>query len=171
MMACPYMLLIGAAGRDVGKTEFACELIRRYAAAHPVFGLKITTIQKRDGSCPRGGRGCGVCSSLKEDFCITEETLAGNGKDTMRMLLAGAKRVYWLRVLQEHLEAGRRRLLEYVPANALVVCESNSARSVLEPGVFLVIREADSTAIKQSCHAVLAVLLRQRCVPGWRLAR
>jgi molybdopterin-guanine dinucleotide biosynthesis protein A len=161
MMACPNLLLIGAAGRNVGKTEFACELIRRHAAAHPVYGCKITTIQQRDGSCPRGGWGCGVCSSLQDDFCITEERLAGNEKDTMRMLLAGAKRVFWLRVLREHLETGVRRLLECIPAGALVVCESNSARTVLAPGVFLVIREVDSIAVKQSCNAVLAHADRQ----------
>jgi molybdopterin-guanine dinucleotide biosynthesis protein A len=149
------MLIIGAAGRNLGKTEFACELIRRHAATQPVFGIKVTTIEDQEGTCSRGGQGCGACTSLQGNYCISEELPTANKKDTDRMLRAGAKRVWWLRVLHEHLEAGLVDVLERIPADALVVCESNSARTVLEPGLFVIVRGSNSTAMKPSCRAVL----------------
>jgi len=155
MIRRPNMLILGAAGRAVGKTEFACELIRRQAGRHSVVAVKITTIKERDGSCPRGGRGCGVCGSLRGHYRLTEETAIGTGKDTARMKEAGAQRVFWLRVLRDHLRDGVRALLRRIPPGSCVVCESNSVRRVLEPGAFLVIREAGSTTTKDSCAAVL----------------
>lgn len=150
------MLLIGAASRNVGKTEFACEVIRQHASTGRVLGVKVTTVRSRELSCPRGGPGCGVCSSLTESYCIIEAHPADDEKDTTRMLRAGAQRVLWLRVLQDHLAAGLASLLDHIPRDACVVCESNSVRTVVEPGVFLVVREAGSTEVKPSCRAVLA---------------
>ena len=154
MMDVPQMILLGAAGRNVGKTAFACALIRRYAAERMVVGVKITTVQRCDGQCPRGGTGCGVCSSLTGDYSLTEETATGTGKDTARMKEAGAGRVFWLRVQRDHLEAGVRALLEQMPPETCIVCESNSARLAVAPGAFLVLREAGASAIKATCAAV-----------------
>jgi molybdopterin-guanine dinucleotide biosynthesis protein A len=151
------MLIIGAAGRNAGKTEFACGLIRRYARTETVVGVKITTIKEKDGKCPRGGEGCGVCSSLTGNYRITEERDGPANKDTVRMLRAGAKTVFWLQVLQEHLEEGMRDLLNRIPEKACIVCESNSARSVVDPGLFIVIQEAGSTAVKESCRKVIGL--------------
>lgn len=155
MIPCPNILIVGAAGRDAGKTEFIGELIRRHAARQFVVAVKITTIKEREGSCPRGGQGCGVCGSLRGPYCLTEETAAATGKDTARMKAAGARHVFWLRVLRRHLREGVAELLRRMPSKACVVCESNSARLVLNPGAFLVIREAGSTSTKASCAAVL----------------
>ena len=82
MLELPGMLMIGAAGRNVGKTELACSIIRSAAAQNEVTGVKVTTIADEKGRCPRGGKGCGVCSSLKGDWCITEETDGPADKDT-----------------------------------------------------------------------------------------
>ncbi|MDY0109874.1 MAG: molybdenum cofactor guanylyltransferase [Candidatus Krumholzibacteria bacterium] len=155
MISCPHMLLIGAAHRNAGKTEFACEVIRRHAGAHRVIGIKVTCVREPEGLCPRGGQGCGVRGSLDGPFCITEERDAALGKDTSRMLRAGAAQVLWLRVHAEHLAAGIAALLARIPAGALVVCESNSVRLAVEPGVFLVARRADDPATKPS-HAAVA---------------
>jgi len=155
MIQSPNLLMLGAAGRHAGKTGFACELIRRYAGSHGVVAAKVTTVQEPNGHCPRGGQGCGVCSSLRGGFCLTRETSTATGKDTSRMLAAGAQQVFWLRVLRQHLEEGVADLLSRIPPESCVVCESNSARTVVEPGAFLVIREAGSTTIKESCAAVL----------------
>jgi molybdopterin-guanine dinucleotide biosynthesis protein A len=155
MMTRDSMLVLGSAGRNVGKTEFACRLIARYAAIHTVVGVKITTVKERDGKCPRGGEGCGVCTSLQGNYAITEEVDGPVGKDTTRMLEAGAHKVYWLRVLKEHLEEGVANLLEIIPEEAVIVCESNSLRQVLTPGMFLVVREKGSDAIKASCKDVI----------------
>jgi len=103
MIRIPAMFMIGAMGRNAGKTEFACSLIRKFCSEHNVIGIKVTPVDKADGSCPRGGTGCGVCTSLNGDYDITEETDSQPDKDTCRMLAAGAKKVFWLRSLRTHL--------------------------------------------------------------------
>ncbi len=154
MISAPNMILIGAAGRDAGKTVLACELIRRFRHAG-VMGAKVTAVQERDGTCPRGGEGCGVCSSLEGAYCLTEETDAGAGKDTQRLLSSGARRVFWLRVLKDRLEEGARALLDALGPDTPVVCESNSLRNVVEPGVFLMVRHRDDRTVKDSAQGVL----------------
>ena len=148
------MLLIGSAGRNVGKTELACTLIRKFSKSGPIVGIKVTTIRAKDGQCPRGGRGCGVCSSLNGDFCITEETDKNSNKDTARLLKAGASRVFWLRVMKTHLKEGLTTLLDVVGPDAVLICESNSLRRVVEPAVFLMITARDSGAWKSTARDV-----------------
>ncbi|NQV33084.1 MAG: hypothetical protein HQ515_10335 [Phycisphaeraceae bacterium] len=148
-------IMIGATSRNVGKTEFACQLIQQVAQTQAVLGVKVTTVAERDGQCPRGGQGCGVCSSLADAYCITEETSPPPEKDTARLLQAGAESVFWLRVLKDHLAEGMEALLEQMPAHLPVVCESNSARLVLAPSVFVVVRPRQDDVVKPSCEAVM----------------
>lgn len=158
MIELPHWVMIGAAGRNVGKTEFACELIARQKEFGPIYGVKITTIKDADGKCPRGGEGCGVCSSLGEDkWRITEETASDGKKDTCRMRAAGATKVLWLRVHHSHLAEGVAALNAAFPSGAPVVCESNSARTVLRPGVFLMIRQRGTEQMKASSRNVAGV--------------
>ena len=58
MLNVPGMLMVGAVGRGVGKTIFACSLISRFSSQCNIIGVKVTTVEKADGSCPRGGSGC-----------------------------------------------------------------------------------------------------------------
>lgn len=156
MIRRPDMIMIGSTGRNVGKTEFACALIQRYASVVPVTGLKITAISESGGTCPRGSEGCGVCTSLEGAFTITEERDAASFKDTSRMLRAGAQRVLWLRVRKERLEEGVRAVLARIPDGGAVVCESNSARRVIEPGLFLMIRPEAASPVKPSARSLMA---------------
>ena len=148
------MLMVGAAGRNVGKTEFACSLIRKFSTRCKVIGIKVTAIDSSDGSCPHGGSGCGVCSSLEGNYCITEETDRQSNKDTCRMLAAGAETVYWLRVLKTHLKEGALALLDTIGAGAVSVCESNSFRSVAVPDLFVMLRSGETPDYKPSAKSV-----------------
>ncbi|MFC1496916.1 molybdenum cofactor guanylyltransferase [Verrucomicrobiota bacterium] len=150
----PGMLMVGAAGRNAGKTEFACSLIRMFSKEREIVGIKVTTITRKDGSCPRGGAGCGVCSSLDGNYCITDEADAPREKDTARLLAAGASRVYWLRVMKSHLEQGMSALLDIAGRDSVTICESNSLRRVVEPGLFLMVKEKGSEKYKESAEAV-----------------
>jgi len=148
------MLLLGSAGRNSGKTEFACAVLRKLAADRPIVGIKVTAIRKKDGSCPRGGKGCGVCSSLTGEYCIDEETNADSTKDTSRLLAAGADRVFWLRVMTAHLSSGIAALMDMIGPDAICVCESNSLRKAVKPGLFLMVRDRHSRRYKESARAV-----------------
>ena len=101
----------------------------------------MTTIAEKD-ACPRGGKGCGVCSSLEGEYCITDEVNAPADKDTARLLAAGASKVFWLRTLKTHLHEGFSALLERVEPDSMLVCESNSLRQVVEPGIFLMVKDS-----------------------------
>ena len=151
------MLLIGATASNLGKTELACELIRRFSRDHRIIAVKVTTVTERDGLCPRGGQGCGVCSSLEGDFCITHETEGPERKDTMRMLHAGATDVYWLRVMEAHLYEGYMKLREYFTDDDLIICESNRLRLVAEPGLFIMVRDKRTGNIKPSSEKVISL--------------
>ena len=154
MIKLENMLLIGSTGRNVGKTELACRLIKKFSKTCNIIGVKVTTIHDRFGKCPRGGQGCGVCSSLKGRFDITEETDSLSGKDTARLLAAGAKKVFWLRVLAEHLGDGTAELAKILSENAAVICESNSIRKAAVPGVFLMTTTKDAKDIKKSAKQI-----------------
>jgi molybdopterin-guanine dinucleotide biosynthesis protein A/nucleoside-triphosphatase THEP1 len=148
------MLMIGSAGSNVGKTGLACTLLKKFCKTSDIIGIKVTTIKDKDGQCPRGGEGCGVCSSLEGVYCITEETDSSSGKDTARLLSAGANRVFWLRVLKEHLQEGTTALLNIIGPDAVSICESNSLRQVVEPGLFLMVRNRNLKAWKSSAQQV-----------------
>ena len=154
MMKLPLMLMIGSAGRNVGKTEFACSVIREFCSGRDMVGLKVTTVSQKDGTCPRGGKGCGVCSSLEGEYSITEETGEEAGKDTSRLLAAGADRVYWLRVMRTDLLEGLMAVLDIVGRETVIVCESNSLRTVVVPGLFVMMKDKASDQVKASAEKV-----------------
>lgn len=156
MLKKPNFLIVGSTGRNTGKTEFACRLIEQYSQDYSIIGVKVVAIERSEAeSCPRGGKGCGVCTSLRSDFEITEELELNPSKDTSRMLLAGANKVFFLKVDKNCLEKGFEALLKVIPSNSLVICESNSIRKVFEPGLFLVIKNAEDRTVKESCAEVI----------------
>jgi len=152
MIKLENMLLIGSTGRNVGKTELACKLIKKFSKTCDIVGVKVTTIHDPSGKCPRGGQGCGVCSSLEGKFYITEETDTLSNKDTARLLAAGAKKVFWLRILREHLADGIAELSKILPSKAAIICESNSIRKVVIPGLFLMTTTKDAKDVKESAR-------------------
>ena len=146
--------MVGSAGRGSGKTKFVCSLIEKFSSKHNIIGIKVTPVQKANGACPRGGSGCGVCSSLKGHFYITEESDNTADKDTCRMLAAGAGKVFWLRVLRKYLEEGAAALLDVIGDDAVSVCESNSLRGIVEPDVFVMVKGCGAQSDKTSAKDV-----------------
>jgi hypothetical protein len=63
--------------------------------------------------------------------------------------------VFWLRVLKDHLAEGMGALLDQMPVRLPVVCESNSARLVLNPSLFVVVKSGQDDGVKPSCQAVM----------------
>jgi hypothetical protein len=138
MIVAKRMILIGSSGRNSGKTTLAVELIRRLQTQFPLVGLKITSIEKQDALCPRGGSGCGACS-LNTPFVICEECQAEGGKDTAQLLAAGADKVFWLRSLRAALPDGFgefNRKLESASASPQAVPQALSALPFVREGRF-----------------------------------
>jgi molybdopterin-guanine dinucleotide biosynthesis protein A len=148
------MLMVGSAASNVGKTELACALLRKFTKVREVIGIKVTAITGKEGQCPRGGEGCGVCSSLEGVYSIAEELDGSSEKDTARLLRAGASRVFWLRVEKEHLPEGIKALLDVTGRDTVSICESNSLREVVKPGLFLMVAKDEAATWKESAERV-----------------
>ncbi|MDR7811650.1 hypothetical protein [Lacrimispora sp.] len=147
------MVLIGATGRNSGKTTLALQIIHAFKDILPVVAFKLITIRNQGDICPRGGQGCGICQGLKGSFDITLETGTGT-KDTMLLKKAGANQVYLIRAYKENLREALEEALKLVPNDSLILCESNSVRLVAEPALFVMI-QSTSSSIKPTAEAVM----------------
>ena len=147
------MVLIGATGRNSGKTTLALQIIHAFKDTLPVVAFKLITIRNQGDICPRGGQGCGICQGLKGSFDITPETGTGT-KDTMLLKKAGANQVYLIRAYKENLREALEEALKLVPKDSLILCESNSVRLVAEPALFVMI-QSTSSSIKPTAEAVM----------------
>ena len=150
----PRLLQIGSTGRNSGKTVVATELIQRFKQQHRLVGLKIVTITGERGKCQRGGVGCGICTSIDSGYELTEEKQLKGQKDTMRLLAAGCEQVFLLKAFTDHLLAGFNTFLNQIPADAAVICESNSLRQVVRPGLFLMLTNHRLRPIKPTAAKV-----------------
>lgn len=138
------MILLGAAGRNLGKTELAVRLIAQYAKTTAVVGVKVVTISNHSDVCPRGGHGCGICSGFNGSYEIKEELEFGL-KDTQKFLTAGANVSFLVRTTKDGLLDALTDLLSRIPEKAVIVCESNQVRTVLKPGCFIMLESSDNT--------------------------
>lgn len=148
------MVLIGATGRNSGKTTLALQIIDSFKVKIPIVAFKLISIQSCSDVCPRGGQGCGSCSGLKSCFDIREESETGT-KDTMLLKKAGAQRVFLIRAFKEHIKEALESALTLVPKNALLLCESNSARLVIRPALFVMIQSVTALEVKPTAKAVM----------------
>ena len=136
----PSFILWGPPG--VGKTTLACRLIEKVSKAHQVAGIKVSPHMHRQAA------GQKVIAETK-DYLIIEETNPGNGKDSSRMLRAGAHQVYYLQTRDRHIAEPFEILMKLIPENQPVVCESGALLSHARPGLFLLVKREGQTAFKK----------------------
>ena len=139
------LLLIGGATRNVGKTTFSCAVIENMGKTHTIIALKIKTIYEGDDFFHGKDK-----NPLKGKYRIIEEFDNKGGEDTMRMLKAGAKHVFRIKVKSNFLKDAFDELYQQIPENSFILCESNSLRKVLEPALFLMIKHKNLNEIKPS---------------------
>ncbi|MEI6891859.1 MAG: molybdenum cofactor guanylyltransferase [Pontiella sp.] len=166
MRKMPNMLLAGAAGRNLGKTEFLCRAIRAQSTSLPVIGIKITSIDDTQADYRQ----------IDGDYLVSMEQPADDHKDTHRMFRSGAAHVFWLRVKRPHLEQGLEVLFQTMEAAGVdlsadcLVMESGGARKFIEPGLFFIIREQNDElkpAVAEVAH--LADRLNTVHGNGWEV--
>lgn len=118
-------IMVAGASSNCGKTAM-CELL---LASLPGYGaLKVTRVADEGAVCPRGGRGCGVCGSLKKSYDLITEpgSLFVEGTDTDRFRRAGAERVAWIIGLTDSLSDAWQEAKGVYEGLQGVVVESNS---------------------------------------------
>lgn len=139
------LILIGGSSRNVGKTTFVVRLIEKFAKEYTVVGLKIKTIYEGDDYFHGKNR-----NPLDSDYRLIEEFDHASNEDTAKMLRAGAKRAFKLKVKSEAILHAYVNLKELLTETCLIVCESNSLRKVVKPAVYLLIKHRDDEKMKPS---------------------
>jgi len=155
MIEIPGMLMVGARCKSDGKTAFMRTLIERIGAQREIVGVKVTTVDSFNTSHHPEVSGSEPADSPMGPWYITEEKDPHSNTDTGKMLAAGAKRVLWLLALKSHLDQGAKALLETLGEKGVSICESNRARSVIEPGAFVMIEGTNDKDWKPSALDVV----------------
>ncbi len=141
------MIMIGGATRNVGKTSLTGKILKKLSAENYIIGLKIKTLYTGDHFFHGKDR---HPLADNEKYRIIEEFDNTTAEDTAKMLLAGAKRVFRIKVKSEFIADAIQELNAKIQETPLFICESNSLRTVVKPGVFLMIKHQDGRAMKPS---------------------
>lgn len=143
MNQLPNTLLISGSGRNCGKTTLVCDLIHTMSNTARIIGLKIT---------PHFHQTANNQQLIEEGlgYKIYRETDKGSGKDTARMLNAGASKVYFLQSDDNHLLHAARKLYQHIPVDAYVVCESGSLGLYFKPDYHVLVEGLNPDETKKS---------------------
>lgn len=150
MLKNKQLLVVGGTGRNVGKTEFVCRLIAKISEDRLVYALKVSAIFP-DEELYHGSHSPG-----EKQLSLFEETRLTTGKDTSRMLRAGAERVFYLRSNDEGILSGFDEFVKRVPDKAVIICESNSLNQFVTPALSIIVKSMDGP-IKKRAVAQLKV--------------
>ena len=130
------LLIITGTGRNSGKTSLACAVTSHMRELDPV-AVKISPHFHEPGP------GLKIYYS-GENYNIYTETLTGSGKDTSRLLRAGAAVVYYIQADDEYIKEAFDNLFRNIPVSVPVICESPSLAAHISPAVLFI---ADNSKI------------------------
>jgi molybdopterin-guanine dinucleotide biosynthesis protein A len=131
------LILISGTGRNSGKTTMACKIIEKLSANQPVIGIKISPHPHQNQTLEPLVTGNG--------FNIWLETTPPEGKDSWRMLQAGAEKVFYIESENSSLSQAFQEVEKLIHPNDILVCESGGLRHVIKPAVFLMATNPEQT--------------------------
>ena len=150
------LLIVGGTGRNVGKTEFVCRLISRISDTTDIYALKVSAVHPDEELYHGNHADNDISGQLAEEFRLTGH------KDTIRMLRAGAKRVFYLRSDGPGIKKGFLAFMSAIPEGAAVICESNSLGDVIDQALLIVVKSPTGPvkprAVAQLARADLVVI-------------
>jgi len=135
------ILLIAGTRQNVGKTLFASKVIALFASRFPIVSIKISPhfhFLNPDA----------VIIDKTADYSISKETKPNGTKDSQRFLIAGSKEVYYIQCLDNKLHLAFNKLVQHLPVDAPIICESGGLRQFIKPGIFLMINKKNNHNIK-----------------------
>lgn len=141
-----HLILISGTGRNSGKTTMACKLIEKLSLTHTVIAIKISPHPHQNQTLQPLVTGDG--------FNIWHETTPPEGKDSWRMLQAGAEKVFYIESENDSLIQAFQEVEKLIQPNAIIICESGGLRHFIKPDLFLMATNPDQ-APKSSSKALM----------------
>jgi molybdopterin-guanine dinucleotide biosynthesis protein A len=139
----PNWLIVYGTNRNAGKTTLITRIISHFHSKIPVCAVKISPhfheIDEED-----------VIIAKSDDFIIVKEVKSSTGKDSSRMLDAGAGVVLYVQVWDNNLGRVLPLIIKNLPSDSAVICESGWARNLVEPGLFLILNRKGEMEIKEN---------------------
>jgi hypothetical protein len=147
MILKPEFMIVSGNGRNTGKTSFVERIIKKNCSAHSITAIKVSPhfhASENSNNLIESGK----------DFMISKETDLHGSKDSSRMMHAGASNVFYIEVMDEHLQEALQYLAENETLNGPVICESGGMRKLLEPSLFIMLTRPDLKKETQSFHSL-----------------
>ena len=141
-------IVVGGHSRNIGKTSVVEGLIASLTT-YSWTAVKIT--QFGHGICSINGKECD-CAVDQHPYVIQEENDVEGQTDTSRFLVAGARRVLWVRVKQGQFNLVMPELLPILNSDPSVIIESNSILRFLWPQLYLFVVKYDVEDFKRSAQ-------------------
>jgi hypothetical protein len=151
MIKIPLLLLIGGTGRKIGKTALASMLIEKFGKTNEIIAVKISNMKPGDEDFH------GLHDErFTKDYLIVKEKESGD-KDSQRMLGSGAAHSFFIMVQDRFVDEAFETFLKKIDTDAIIVCESNSLRNIVEPGLFIMLTNNSGKPLKAESEKLLAM--------------
>lgn len=142
----PNILIIRGTGRNVGKTFSACRILKNLSLSHHPAAIKISphfhTLSLE------------MHVLVQTEKYVVAEEKTFSGKDSSRMLQAGAHRAFYIQSGHSDLLEPLHHLMGILEPNQPVVVESGGLYDFLEPGLLIHIdgghRDKNSTVRRET---------------------
>ena len=142
-------IIIAGTGQNVGKTTLVCNIISENKEKN-IYAIKISPhfhkLTKTD-----------KIIAQTNNYVIIEETNTDTGKDSSKMLKAGAKKVFYVQCSDKYLPQIFVEIKEIIPKESNIIIESGGARNIFKPTLFLIIKHADINQIKIKSAKLLSL--------------
>ena len=137
------LLLIGGSKQNVGKTTLVIDLLKKYSVDNILIAIKT--------SCHFHG----ILETDKviehnNEFVIVEETVTNTGKDSARMLGAGASKVFFIQAKDEFIYKAYLHILKIIGNSNLIIYETASLRKYIIPEIFIALVNNKKEALTEN---------------------
>lgn len=129
MISDSRFVIIAGTARNVGKTTLISKIIKHQSPQIEIITLKFISLKEGDKSHHH----------YTDSYLIIEETNPQSGKDTAKMLRAGAKRSFLITSQKNYIQEAIHAFRSLLSPDTLVLAESAHLRKYIKPYLFVVI--------------------------------
>lgn len=143
-------IIVGGTGRDTGKTTLVEKLVEKFCLQVPLTAVKISNIKPDN----RSFHGHNV-ERTSEKVLLQKELRTDGNKDSMRFLKAGAQTSWFIQTEDAFLPETFPQIRSSLKNAGWVVCESNSLRNFVKPGLFIMVKGKNGVSDKKDVRGLL----------------